>query len=556
MISHDRGDNKNAGRARSRARPYGIVGMAVLVAALGLALLWIKGVQGGQVPVTGPETFAVRRGPLAIRVLEAGALKAKDPEIIHSSVRRRATIVFIVPEGVRVRKGDLLVELDVSDIVDHCVDHRIWVTNAEAAWVNAREALAITKSLAQSNVEAAELACTFARLDLEKYRGDGGELANNAAKAQGDIALSEQEFKKNQDYYDWSKKLNQARYLADTQLQTDELAMKKSQYNLTLAQNNLKLLENYNSKRQLAQLVSDVNQTAAALERAKAKARATVVQAEALLAAREQEYHHQQEMLAKHEEEIRGSKAYAPVDGMVIYATSVRGGFRDDRQPLADGVDVWERQELIYLQKSTSIVAEVDLHEASLQKVQVGMPAVVTVDALPGRKFMGAVTHVAPLADAQSMWMNPDLKVYRTEIGLDVNDPQLRCGMTCRAEIVVDRQADTLYVPVQAVRRVGGQPTVYVLQEDGRTEARPIEIGLDDNTVVRVVRGLRENELVLLTPPGRAEAAGLESRLAWIRGMDVNEMMPQIRARLKAADGLASAVRHQPSSGLGQERAQ
>ena len=104
---------------------------------------------------------------------------------------------------------------------------------------------------------------------------------------------------------------------------------------------------------------------------------------------------------------------------------------------------------------------------------------------------MGTVTHIAPLADAQSMWMNPDLKVYRTEIALDVNDPQLRSGMTCRAEIVVDRQADTLYVPVQVVRRLGGQPTVYVLREDGRTEARSIEIGLDDNTVVRVVRGCR-----------------------------------------------------------------
>lgn len=120
------------------------MGLAVLVTALGLALLWIKVVQGGQAPVTGPETFAVRRGPLAIRVLEAGTLKAKDPEIIRSSVRRRATIVYIVPEGVRVHKGDLLVELNVSDIIDHCVDHRIWVTNAEAAWVNAREALAIT----------------------------------------------------------------------------------------------------------------------------------------------------------------------------------------------------------------------------------------------------------------------------------------------------------------------------------------------------------------------------------------------------------------------------
>ena len=387
-----------------------------------------------------------------------------------------------MPEGTRVQKGDLLVELDVSDIVDHCVDHRIWVKNAEAAWINAREALVITKSLAQSNVEAAQLAYDFAKLDLEKYQGEGGELATGVAKAQGDIAVSEQEFKKNQDYYDWSKKLNQARYLADTQLQADELALKKSQFSLTVAENNLKLLEKYNSKRQLAQLLSDVNQAAAALDRAKARARATIVQAEALLAAREQEYHHQQEMLAKHEEEIRGSKVYAPVDGMVIYATSVRGGFRDDRQPLADGVDVWERQELIYLQKSTSTVAEVDLHEASLQKVRVGMPAVVTIDALPGRRFMGTVTHIAPLADAQSMWMNPDLKVYRTEIALDVNDPQLRSGMTCRAEIVVDQQADALYVPVQTVRRVAGQPTVWVLHEDGRTEERRIEIGLDDNT--------------------------------------------------------------------------
>jgi HlyD family secretion protein len=198
----------------------------------------------------------------------------------------------------------------------------------------------------------------------------------------------------------------------------------------------------------------------------------------------------------------------------------------------------------------------VDLHEASLQKVRVGMPALVTIDALPGRKFMGTVTRIAPLADAQSMWMNPDLKVYRTEIALDVNDPQLRSGMTCRAEIVVDQQADALYVPVQTVRRVAGQPTVWVLHEDGRTEARPIEIGLDDNTVVRVVRGLQENELVLLTPPGKAGAAGLESRLAWIRGADVNEMMPQIRERLKAADDPVSVVRRQQSRGPGPERAQ
>ncbi len=52
---------------------------------------------------------------------------------------------------------------------------------------------------------------------------------------------------------------------------------------------------------------------------------------------------------------IGQGKLYAPTDGMVIYATSSRGGAsHEDRRPLADGVEVWERQELIYLPRSTS----------------------------------------------------------------------------------------------------------------------------------------------------------------------------------------------------------
>ena len=110
-----------------------------------------------------------------------------------------------------------------------------------------------------------------------------------------------------------------------------------------------------------------------------------------------------------------------------------------------------------------------DVHEASLQKVRADLPAIVTVDALPGKKFMGTVTRIAPLPDPQSMRMNPDLKVYKTEIALDSDDPQLRSGMNCKAEIIVEQHSDTVYVPVQAVLRVGGQPTVYVLNEGGQT---------------------------------------------------------------------------------------
>jgi len=554
MTSRDRADNRGGIPGR---KPYRMVGTAIIVVAIGLAVLWMKVVWGGQDSVGGVETCAARRGPLTIRVLEAGALKAKDPAIVRSSMRRRATILSIVPEGVRVQKGDLLVELDVSELVDHCVDHRIMVKNAEAAWINARESLIITKSLAQSSVEQAQLAYDFAKLDLEKYEGAGGQFETDLAKAEGNIALSQQEVEKNSDYFDWSQRLADEKYLSETQLKADELTLRKSELNLKVAQNNLELLEKYTYQRQLTQLKSDVNQAEAALERAKAKARANVAQAEARLAAREQEYQHQQEMLAMHEEEIRQSKLYAPADGMVIYATSGQGrGHRDDRQPLMDGVEVWNRQELIYLQRSAKTIAEVDLHEANLEKVCVGLPAVVTVDALPGRKFMGTVSHITPLPDPRNMWMNPDLKLYTTEIALEANEPELRSGMNCKAEIIVEQHKDTIYVPIETVVRVDGQPTVYVLDGAGQTEERQVEIGLDDNTMIRIVSGLSEGERVLLAPPVEAGTAAFGMRLAGIRGADANDLRQEIRERLKAANGPAPAVGRPKSGGPGQERTQ
>ncbi len=534
MTSPGRSDKRGPGAGR---RPYRIVGTAAVVVALGLVVLWMTVVRGGQDTVDAVETVAVKRGPLTIRVLEAGILRAKDPEIIRSGLQGRATIISIVPEGTRVNAGELLVELDTSRLVDHRVDHQIMVNNAEAAWINAREMLTIVTSQAQSNVDLAQLNLEFAKLDLAKYTGQGGDYENAVAAAEGKIKLNAEEKTKAKDYLDWSTRLYNEKYLSKTQLQADQLALQRADLNLTVASNDANLLKQYTRKRQIARLTSDVNQAEAALERAEARARANITQSTATLAAAEQQYNRYLEMLEKVDDQISKGKIYAPTDGMVVYATSSGGGHgHDDRQPLADGVEVWERQELIYLPRSTSTIAEVGLHEASLQKVRVGLPAIVTLDALPGVKLMGTVTRIAPLPDAQSMWMNPDLKIYKTEIALDSNDPLLRSGMNCKAEIIVEQHDDTVYVPVQTVLRVGGQPTVYVLQDDGSTEERKLELGLDDNNMVRVVRGLQEGEQVLLMPPLQAGAVEPGSMLAGIRGADANELTRQIREKLKAAD--------------------
>jgi HlyD family secretion protein len=534
-------------------KPYKLIGIGVVVVAVALLVVWLKVVRAGEDPASNVATFIAKRGPLTISVLEAGALKAKDPEIIRNNLEGRATIISIIPEGTRVDPNDLLVELDVSTLVDTRVDQVIRVKNAEAFWINARESLAIQTSQAASDVELAKLNLEFAKQDLEKYTGEGGEYQNAVASAEGKIKLNAEEKTKAEDYLTWSTRLYDEKYLSKTQLQADQLALQRADLNLTVASNDANLLKQYMYKRQIAKLSSDVNQAVMALERMEAKARANIAQANADLAAKDQEYQRQQDKLAKIDDQITKSKIYAPTEGMVVYATSQRGGgFRDDRRPLADGVEVFERQELIYLPRSTSTVAEVDVHEASLQKVRAGLPAIVTVDALPGKKLMGTVSRIAPLPDPQSMWMNPDLKVYKTEIALDSNDPSLRSGMNCKAEIIVEQHAETVYVPVQAVLRVGGQPAVYVLNDKGDTEERKVEIGLDDNSMVRIVSGLKEGEVVLLTPPLKAGAVEPGSKLAGIQGKDANDMTQQINAKLKAANEPAPTVQRQRTGGPGQ----
>jgi len=170
------------------------------------------------------------------------------------------------------------------------------------------------------------------------------------------------------------------------------------------------------------------------------------------------------------------------------------------KEPLAEGQQVFERQELIYMPTDASTMAEVGIHETSLAKVRIGQPAIVTVETLPGKRFLGTVGMVAPLPDSTNMFLNPDLKVFNTQVYIDTDDPELRSGMTCKVEIIVEKYDDVVYVPIQAVTRIAGDAIVYV-REGKSVVPRKVEIGLDDNRMIRIISGLKEGEVVLLDPP-------------------------------------------------------
>ncbi len=549
---------KNAnGTTNGKRKPLRLLGALVILAAIALVIIWLKVVRAGDSPTTQMATFEAQRGPLTISVLESGTIKAREQIIITNQLEGRTSIIYLIDEGTRVKKGELLVELDASTMQDQRIDQDITVQNAEAAYVNAKENMDIVENQAQSDVELATLTLEFAKQDLNKYKE--GEYPNELAKALAEIQLAEEDKTRAQDKVEWSRKLYEEKYLSKTELQADELAFSRAEVNLQVAQRDRELLEEYTNKRQIAQLESDVRQAEMALERTQAKARANVAQARAELLARKQEYDRQKYKLDKIDDQLSKAKVYAPADGMVIYATSARrGGWRDNREPLDEGVEVFERQELIYLPTATSSMAEVDIHEASLEKVRLGLPAVVTVDALPGKKFMGTVGRIAPLPDPQSMWMNPDLKVYNSDIYLEGDDPALRTGMSCKVEIIVAQYDDAVYIPIQAVIRIGGKPTVYVVRPDGTVEERVVEIGLDNNSMVRVTGGLNEGEVVWLAPPLKEatlkEGSGQDGSEAdgeadaWQQR--INERLENVNGSDAGRPGFGQGVEGMPAQGF------
>jgi HlyD family secretion protein len=543
--------HKNYNKIRDKAyenyrrRPV----FSIAVVLISILLLWgFMSLIGGESVESSIPTFTVKKGPLRISVTESGTIQAREKIVIKNEVEGQSTIIHLIEEGIEVKKGELLIELDSSNLVDQKVDQEIQVKNAEASYIDARENFEVVKNQAQSDQDKAQLTYDFAVQDLEKYIE--GEYPNKLKDAEARITLAEEELARAQEELEWSKKLYEEKYISQTELQADELALNKKSLDLELARNDLELLVNYTHKRNLAQLKSDVSQAKMALERTIRKATADVVQAEANLNAKELQYNRQKDKLKKIETQIEKCKIYAPADGTVIYATTAEmggrrmGGMGDE--PLEEGSTIRERRELIHLPTTSGLNVETSVLEADLDKVKVGLPVQVTVATLPDEVYYGRVASRALMADAMTSFLNPDLKEYDTTIYLDNNGniDLLRTGMSCTAEIIVEQHTEAIYIPVQAVIRVVGKPTVYVVK-GSKTVPREVEIGLDNNIMVRIISGLKEGEVVSLSPP-LEEATVVENDF---------ESLSDIPSTQEMTTGTGSGTGQVDDTGSGQQAA-
>lgn len=136
-----------------------------------------------------------------------------------------------------------------------------------------------------------------------------------------------------------------------------------------------------------------------------------------------------------------------------------------------------------------------NVDETEVGRLSEGMPVKLTIGALQGLTFDAMLEYISPKG-VESNGAN------QFEIKAAITPPEgvtIRSGYSANAEIVLERQEQTLAIPEGCVEFSGDSTFVYVLAKSGpeqQFERRQIQIGMSDGIKIAIKSGLKQEEQV------------------------------------------------------------
>ena len=255
-----------------------------------------KAVRPDDVPVT-----VVKPGKLTSTVTERGSLESSRNADVMCEVEGQTTIISILPEGAKVKQGDLVCQLDSSTLQDNLINQRITTQGAEAAYQNAQLAVEAAETAVREYVEgtlkherdALKGAITIAESAIRKAESRLGRT-RQARKRLTDAPARKGEEETPADVV--------AGLEIEDRLEAAEQALLRERIALDLAKTKQNVLEKYTKDRMIKELAAQVERNRSDV--LSKRARWELAKA----------------IEAKLEKQIENCKLYAPRDGLVVYA--------------------------------------------------------------------------------------------------------------------------------------------------------------------------------------------------------------------------------------------
>lgn len=491
------------------------IGAAALVASftgIGWQFSWFKG--SSAVANTDLLTYQVKPRDLPISIIERGNLESQtnvqvfcEVDDYRSDGINGTPIVWIIPNGSSVSKGDLICELDSTAIQTELDEQTLDTEEARSLHFQAQANLENQEIQNKTEEDKAELDIELARLELEMFEDKtkgSHKLALEAIQREIDdlkneILAAEMNLKLRRNEKVGMESLFKLGYAGKSELDRSVLGYLQAEGDYAAQLNKLQTrmaslekLDYFDRKMQKLELDGKLKTAIQNQKQTLVTNKARMSQMEGILTSRTEQLKKEEERLERYKRQLSYCKIYAPQDGMIAYATS--SSYRDEE--IGEGIPVRPRQHILSIPNLRQMQVETDIHESALDRVQQGLRVAITVDAFPDRTYTGSVKSVAVLPERNYY---SDTKTYKTVVTIDEEVYQIKPGMTAVCEIKVDHLPQVNAVPIQAVVQRSGDNWLYV-KDGSQVERRKVDVGASNDQYVVITDGVDIGDLVVLNP--------------------------------------------------------
>ncbi len=410
-------------------------------------------------PAPQPPTYRVQRGAVVRGTEFAARVQPAESAELNFGTDGRVRVVNF-KGGDAVKKGDVLAELDLTDI-------RTQLTQATIQFNTAQTVLSETQRSYSRTLELAQLDLNQASLNLQTARARAS--ASNISTLNNDldrnavvIADIETSIRRARETGNQAGADNAGKVLKQAQVDREKL---QTSYNQALADAKVRDLEVARLENEYRRAVLNLDQKANKLDpnqvQALETARVTVDSLNVKL--------------------DKGS-LIAPFDGVIAY------------QPLGLGDNVRALDGNIVVAKPGELELVASLIDTQLNQISVGQLVSITFGNLPDKQFDGYISRVPGFGTSGTTSSQTKDKLVRIVIK---SGPALEPGITAQVKTVLGKSENVLWLPPNALRKYRGRSFVVLQEADGRQRRADVLVGLEAAERVEIQDGLKEGDVIV-----------------------------------------------------------
>lgn len=469
-----------------------------------------KSASTGQSPAS---TFKIQREPFKVELTLKGTFEARTMSeiVLRPEVWSNLDVVKAVEHGQSVKQGDLLVQCDLTKIDEEIAELKTKTAVAELALKLAEENLRSAEATAPLDLKLAERRRQQADEDLSRFLKLDRALSEKTAEHY--LKSAEHMLEYEREELRQLEKMYKADELTE---ETEEIVLRRQRNAVEAAEF---MLERARAARdETIQVDLPRRQETLEQERQRQAVLAAKSKVTIPLALEQQRRDLTKLKLERAKDEDRLKKLLAdrerltvraPIAGVVYYGQFTRGKWSGSEAAAASlrrGGSITKNAVLMTIVAPRPIFVRATIGEADLGKIRQGLAATIRPAAYPDMKFSGSIARLDGIPAA------PEIFEAQIDVKLDSGDARAASivpGMACTVKLVPYSDRRALVAPAKAVFEDSWDEDsryVFVLGKDGKPQKRPVVVGKRTDDKVEIVRGLAEQDEILLERPQDSES--------------------------------------------------